>query len=79
MFCTDQLRLDPDSGSVYRRIPDGDDEWVGHIDDDDACPMDLIGQWTFLRGEIEDARRLGDGIKAAALHAFYASRTPREW
>ncbi len=69
-----------DTGKVYKRNPENDDEYLGRIDDIDACPRDLLREWRYLQDELEDQRRFADGCAWTARNAWsMAQGDSRRW
>lgn len=73
------LVLFPDTGSVFLRISDGDDEYLGHIDDEDACPWEHVEEWVWLAAEIDDRRKFADACERTTLSSYYERLSPAHW
>ena len=63
------LLLNLDTGSVYRRTGREELEWLGHIEDDDACPWECRDDWAVLLDRWRDAA--GGGHAREAEWSYY--------
>ena len=68
-----------ETGSVYLKVDDGDDERIGHIDDCDSCPWEHVAEWDWLAAEMEDRRRFADACERTVLASYYERLSPSHW
>lgn len=74
------LRLDPDTGLVRRVVnEDGDTEPCGFVDDEDACPPDLVAEWDELLDWWRDSLGYADACRRTAEAAWAARFDSRGW
>lgn len=60
-----------DTGSVYQRnCPDTDAEYLGKIDDIDACPWEFLNEWRWLQDEWLDQVKFADQCRQAEAAAY---------
>lgn len=76
---TAHLALDLFDGQVCRKLDDGEREALGHVEDDDACPWDLLREWEWLRGEWDDATMATIGVIRACLSADRMRNSSGDW
>lgn len=70
---TGSLSMDPDTGLVWRKPADCDDdhEYLGYIEDDDNMPPDLWPEWEWLKMEWRDRGNFTRACAATAAWSYY--------